>query len=341
MNQNIDVLNLAKYINMEEIPKSWNIAIKQIKDRIPERIDWLDIKESKKILGFYGINGSEYIEKYIEAVNMINKDLELKKLVYLWHYILYMDNTNLSHDIWNWNTTKNLYIDHGNFMLPVVALLSGYKMHIKIMSERKYSKKQIEIQKENIKKICTNDNKRYNLNGIRFSQMVWGSYFMRGYIIQIGRLQYDFRNTNIEKIGKYIKINENVNYVYIHIPEGEHLLEKDVEESLQNSKYYIPKYFPKVDMNNVVFFTQTWLLSNELDSILKEDSNILKFKKKFKIVNQEEGKNDFLNFVFNTNMEKNTNYEDLKEDTYLQRRLKQYLINGKTLHIGLGILKEF
>lgn len=331
------VEDLANYINMESIPNSWRVAFDEISNEIPEKIDWLDIEKSKEILDFYELKEQNYRKQYLETVQMVNNDEVLKNIVYLWHYILYRDNSNLANDVWSWKTTMNLYKKHGNYMLPVIAMLSGYTIHKQMIKKRGFSQNQIKCQKENINKTCTNDGKRYNINGIRFSQMIWGSYFMKGKIIQVGRLQYELKVTNFDKLKKYV--GNDTDYIYIHIPEGENLLEEDVERSLIEAKKYIGKYYPEINIKKLVFYTQTWLLSDELDDILNDDSNIMKFKKRFKIIEQEECEQDFLNFIFKEGMNRNIDYNKLKEDTYLQKKIKEHLIKGGKLHIGLGIMK--
>lgn len=71
-------------------------------------------------------------------------------LCYLWHYILYIDDSGLYKDVWNWKETKDLFKEVGNYMMPVIALLSGYEIHLKNMKNRKFDQEQIEEQIKNI-----------------------------------------------------------------------------------------------------------------------------------------------------------------------------------------------
>ncbi len=332
----IDEVNkLAKYIGLEKVPKSWNIAFDKIKDNIPNEIKWLDREYAEAVLKYYGITDNDFKKEYFKTIDMINSDRYLKCLCYLWHYILYIDKTGLYKDVWDWKISNKLFKNAGNYMMPVVVLLSGYDMHIKNMRDRKFDKEQIEEQIRNINECCTADKKRFGIDGIRFTQMVWGSYFMKGKIIQVGRLQYEYD----EEVPKIVKRYKNGDYVYIHIPRGEKLDIKEVEKSIKNSKEKIKKFYTEIDISNLQYYTNTWLLSNELDDILDKDSNIIKFKNKFDIIEQTENINDFLIFAFQEK-DPDVDYKNLKENTKLQKGLKQYLISNKQLHIGLGILKE-
>lgn len=327
-----NVEELAKYIGLNDIPKSWYVAYKEIKDRkIPKTILEKDLLS--EILEYYEVNDMDFKSNILDTVDLVKKDEKLQIIVYLLYYILYIDNTGLYKDVWNWKMSTNLFKSAGNYMIPVIALLSGCKLHKENMSKKNYDKEQIEEQKKNIRECCLLDKKRFNIDGIRFSQMIWGSYFINGRIIQVGRLQYEYSNEIPNEIAKY----KNHDYIKIHIPRGKELNEAEVDESIGNSKNKIKAFYPEIDISKLLFFTESWLLSNELDDILDKESNIIKFKSKFKIIKQIENNSDFLNFVFNER-EDNIDYNNLQEKTKLQKELKKFFISNKRLHIGLGIL---
>lgn len=331
----LQMSELVKYIGLEDSPQSWKIAFEKIKNNIPKTIKWLDKKYADEVLNYYKLDDMDFRKKYLETIDMINSNIYLKVLCYLWHYILYIDDSGLHKDVWNWKETKGLFKEAGNHMMPVVALLSGYEIHLKNMENRKFDQEQIDEQIKNVNQCCTMDRQRFGIEGIRFSQMIWGSYFMNGRLIQVGRLQYEFD----EEVPKSVKEFKDGRYMYIHIPKEEHLNIDDVNNSIKSAKEKIEKFYPEIGISKLQFYTNTWLLSNELDNILDENSNIIKFKNKFDIIAQTENTEDFLNFVFQEKVY-NVNYENLKEETILQSKLKEYLLENKKLHIGLGILKD-
>ena len=108
--------------------------------------------------------------------------------------------------------------------------------------------------------------------------------------------------------------------------------------SIKDSKDKIKSFYPEINITRLKYYTKTWLLSKELDKILDENSNIIKFKNKFDVIQQTENIDDFLSFVFKEK-DYNIKYENLKEDTILQKELKKYLMSNEKLHIGLGVLK--
>ena len=123
--------------------------------------------------------------------------------------------------------------------------------------------------------------------------------------------------------------------IFIHIPRSNGFTKEIIDNSL-NRKEEVFKYFnaPK----DIKFVTFSWLLSPDLRCILKDDSNILYFQNKFDLIFTKENKKDFLKFVFNEPFEIN-DYNILKEETSLQKNIKNKIINKEKLCIGLGILK--
>lgn len=325
---------LANYISLENIPSSWINCYEDIKKQY--HADWLNKYNFKSILSYYGFD-NEFKKRLEEEIEILKQDNRLNTICFIMYYILFLANTKDYHNIWSWKSTRTIFKNNGSYMIPVVSLLCGHKFHIENMKKKNFDEKQIEMQKYNIKLTCTNDHLKYNIDGIRFSQMIWGSFFMKGYLIQIGRLQYEIGVKNFDKLDKYFK--EKKQYIYIHIPRGEKLNEKDVNDSFHLADKCIKTYYSELKNKELTYYTQTWLLSPEVKEILSADSNIMRFQKKFHIVEYEENIDDFLNFVFGVVIE-NVDYHNLPEKTILQKELKKRLLDGNKLHLGLGFLKK-
>ncbi len=328
------IKELANYISLDEVPDAWNNCFEEIKKSYNS--DWLKKYDFGLILNYYELDYN-FKERFMDEINLLNSDNKLNLICYIMYYILFMADDKNYYNIWSWKSTLNIFKNNGSYMIPVVALLCGYEFHIKNMKYRNFDNEQIALQKYNIKLVCTNDKIKYNIDGIRFSQMMWGSYFMKGNLIQIGRLQYEIGVEDLDKLDKYFE--EKHQYIYIHIPKGKDLTEADVKESLCLADKYIKKYYSELKNEKLAYYTKTWLLSPEIKEILSNDSNIIKFQNKFNIIEYEENINDFLNFVFGVVIDK-VDYKDLPEKTTLQKELKRKLLNNETLHLGLGIIKN-
>ena len=287
-------------------------------------------------MNYYEFDDS-FKERFINEINLLNTDNKLNYICYIMYFILFIADNKNYYNIWSWKSTLNIFKNNGSYMIPVVALLCGYEFHIKNINLRNFDSEQIALQKYNIKLVSTNDKIKYGIDGIRFSQMIWGSFFIKGNLIQIGRLQYEVGVKNFDKLNKYFE--EKKQYIYIHIPRDKELNEKDVNESLCLANKYIKKYYPELKNEKLVYYTQTWLLSPEVKEILSDDSNIIKFQEKFNIIEYEENINDFMKFVFDIVIGE-VKYKNLPEKTILQKGLKKKLLNGEKLNLGLGFLRE-
>lgn len=309
--------DLANYINVSVIPQEWVIYYEEASNRFDEA--WFNGKDLENIISFYDFD-IDFAEFFRELWYQVNIDVNLIFLVYLWYYILYVVKVE-KHNKWDFKLSY--FKDNGSLYMPMIAMLMGYKIHEANME--KYDIEQIRVQKKIIRDICESDFLVYRIPGIRFSNMEWGSRFIRGEIVQIGILQYEFKR-------KYL---ENEDVIFIHIPRCNNFTKDNIDESL-NNKNKVFDYFnvPK----DIKFVCNSWLLSPELKQILNKDSNILYFQNKFNVFYTEENKKDFLKFIFNEPFNVD-NYNNLEENTSLQKYIKNKLINEEKLHIGLGILK--
>ncbi len=118
----------------------------------------------------------------------------------------------------------------------------------------------------------------------------------------------------------------------VHIP-GENPFTKELcDKSYNRAKEIFTEYFPELDIK--AFTCHSWMLSSELNDILKPTSNILKFKEKYTTYPiKTEGK-DVFNFVFNN---KFTTYEDLPENTSLQKAIKKIYLSGGYIYEYGGV----
>ena len=197
------------------------------------------------------------------------------------------------------------------------------------IKKTKLDSEQIELNKKRVIESLTNDIKIRNYNGIRISQMLWGAYFVNIRIIEVGRLQYE--------LVKYNPMNENEkkNCIKIHIPSGSKLESSKVIESLEQSVDKIKQYF---GLEKPEYFCNSWLLSKQVRQIVDDNSNIAKFYNLFDVIEQDDGIEDILNFVFDLN--ECDNFYQLPEETSLQKKLKEMLIKNTTIKLGLGKLKD-
>ncbi len=269
-------------------------------------------------LKYYQIDDVDYRNKCYKCVKDVNeiKDFNIKaEEIY---NILYTDKSFKIDTLWKRQSMIDLFGEQYNPYITNILVLLGYEIHCKNMKIKNYENEKKELYKQRVKEVLTNDIFARKLHGIRISQMIWAAYFINAKLIEVGRLQYE----------------RCENHIKIHIPSGENLEIEKVLQSIKDSKQEIEKYFNK---RNPEYRCDSWLLSNQINAIIDKNSNIAKFYNLFEVKDGLDATKDILNFVFN--VQKCSNYNDLVENTSLQKLLKQQLLKNKEIKIGCGKLK--
>lgn len=115
--------------------------------------------------------------------------------------------------------------------------------------------------------------------------------------------------------------------IAFHIPKGADLSRENLDRVFRNGAKYIGERYP--DRNIRCMTCGSWLLSPELKSILKPESNILAFGDRFVRFPMKDSGKAVFSFVF---IGKFDSYNDLPENTSLERALKKLYIDGGYIH---------
>ena len=143
-------------------------------------------------------------------------------------------------------------------------------------------------------------------------------------LFRVGELEYELHYLN------------GGPFVSLHVPSDIHFAPEGLRASWQQAKKELLPVFPEY-VNAPVGCDPTWLLSPELKEMLPEKSNILAFQKSFRVEVQEPEMEELLQWVFK---DPRLSYEQLPEDTSLQRKIKALLLSGRTFHFGSGLMVE-
>ena len=169
-----------------------------------------------------------------------------------------------------------------------------------------------------------------------FSQYGWLINHIRGKIFKLGRLQFEPVKLNKkdmipDELNIYLKnLKEGDLLLSVHIPRGGKMDESACLESFERAK----EFFPKVlNYNFKAFCCFTWLFDPAFENLLPPDSNIIKFRKLFKIYPCKENY-DGLNYVF-VNITKD-NIKDAPTDTYFRKKLVEHILSGGIMQSGGG-----
>ena len=267
---------------------------------------------------FYNIN-KNYLEKCIIILEEIKKNSELYESFKKIYEILYLHEIDELKELWEIENLDNFYNISVDPFINNLMLILGYEIHKENMKKLNFNKRQIILQKKRIKECFENDLIKRNYLGIRISQLLWGIYFIRGKIIEVGSLQFE-------------KVDNKI--IKIHIPKNTNLNIGVVKESLILSRIEIEKIYK---ISNFKYCCESWLLSNQIHNLVGRESNIFNFYNLFEIVEGKECLYDILNFVFN--MKNCNDFNTLEEKTSLQHKIKDKLIIGEKFYLGIGTLK--
>lgn len=124
--------------------------------------------------------------------------------------------------------------------------------------------------------------------------------------------------------------------IAVHMPGSAKLDAESISASIESAKVFFGKYFPDLDYK--AFVSSSWLLDTGLRQFLKEDSNIVKLQKRFRIALAF--KNDFSLYDNIFNVPK-CPIEELVPQNRFQQSVLDMLKAGGSLYSGRGyILKE-
>ena len=124
-------------------------------------------------------------------------------------------------------------------------------------------------------------------------EIYWINEHLRMRIFKLGRLQFQKRDASEfidllknNNLDKYIKRDY---FYFVHIPEGEKLSYDLVLDSYEKAS----KFFD----DEMVFACESWMLSDRLDLILNEESNVLRFRKDYILLEQRREENHIKRYL--------------------------------------------
>lgn len=116
---------------------------------------------------------------------------------------------------------------------------------------------------------------------------------------------------------------EGENRIYIHIPTNASLAPEALDESLQKCRAFMTAYYPAWAETDI--WCDSWLMSPALRRLLPEGSRILGFQDRFEVQSVDAENMGAVGWVFPGPKKP---YEELPEDTALQRKMKAFLLAG-------------
>ena len=163
---------------------------------------------------------------------------------------------------------------------------------------------------------------RESFGSYGFNRGFWTTRQVSGTLFRIGQLEYELTTHQGDPI------------VSLHIPTDVDLRPVVLNPSIREGLAEFYRLFPAYEGTPV--YCHSWLLSPQLKTFLPENSNILHFQSLFDLDPEGTPGKDVLLWVF-----KNPRLpqEDYPENTSLQRKLKQFFLDGGQFLEGTGYLR--
>lgn len=128
---------------------------------------------------------------------------------------------------------------------------------------------------------------------------------------------------------------DNKRIISVHIPSDAKLNKDNCREAYRYAESFFADYAK--DYAEVEYYCESWLLSPELKKLLPKESNILSFQNDFIIDEVHPEESSYMEWVFKN---KAKTLDQVPQDTSLQRKMKEHLINGGKIGEGIGHLKK-
>ncbi len=149
-----------------------------------------------------------------------------------------------------------------------------------------------------------------------FDRDFWTGRQLSLLLFRLGELEFEMTREKNEQGNEEPAVS-------IHIPSDADLSREKCLASFREARSFFGRYYPEFSECRYVCYS--WLMSPALKDLLPDTSRIRQFQDLFEVVSWEKEADDVLEWVFKR---KDLPLEKLPEDTSLQRRMKQYLLNG-------------
>jgi hypothetical protein len=168
----------------------------------------------------------------------------------------------------------------------------------------------------------------------RGNKVAWLTLHVRGGLYELGRLQFQ-RGRIPASVAAATGLPEDAFALSVHIPASGPLTPEECEDSYARARAFFARCFPEEDYR--VAFCESWLLDPQLADYLDADSNIVRFQRRFELLeDSSDARYDVLRFVFGTLSKP---LDELPQQTTLERAIVTHLQAGRAWHLRRGWLE--
>ena len=169
---------------------------------------------------------------------------------------------------------------------------------------------------------------------LHLGETQWLKRHIKMRLFKLGRLQFCVAPSEFDIPEKNIAQGDLV--IEVHIPEGEPLLPDACLQSMDDARKFFDFYYPELGFS--LFTCHSWLLDSSLKELLPENSNILKFARLFKIV-QQNPSDAILGYLFQWGALRAGIREYIPASSFAAR-VKEACLAGRIFYEGLGYIEK-
>lgn len=275
-------------------------------------------------LNYYGVEDEEYLSVLKRDLITINNVPQKVSAFEDARSRYFTDDSAKRENRWGFPSLREMF---GEDMPPFsvdLLLLSGWERHRDKMKLYNFPEEQVKINITHLHRLFSHYTHGKTI--LPPVQAKWGSLYINGQFMQIGRLQYQFEN--LDK-------SSDISLVKLHIPADGRLEKAAVDDSLRRAVPMIKKIY---GVDKLKISCTSWLLSRQLDCCIDKDSNLGYFRSLFDVTDLTSCVSDVMGYVYGNHSGKIPPFETLPETTTLQRRIKDYLIAGGDILAGSGVI---
>jgi hypothetical protein len=170
------------------------------------------------------------------------------------------------------------------------------------------------------------------MNGTGWPIMAqWLTLHVRGGLYELGRLQYQ-RGRVIPEVALAAGLPEDTFALSAHIPESGPLTLEACDDSVARAREFFPRHFPDEPYELVT--CGSWLLDPQLAEYLPEDSNMVRFQRRFTLTpDVRDAGIEIFRFVFRRI---DAELDELPQETTLERAVVAHVRAGRVWHDRRG-----
>ncbi len=158
-----------------------------------------------------------------------------------------------------------------------------------------------------------------------FSAPWWFPRQLAMELFRVGTLEYELVNEQ-----------EETRRVFLHIPTDASLAPEALDDSFRRFRAFAASFYP--EWEHAPIFLDSWLMSPAIRSLLPEGSRILALQDRFEFERAEPENMGAVEWEFPGC--EGRPFEELPEETTLQKRMKAFLLAGKKPGWAAGRLKK-